>query len=262
MKWILQIVLFYSFSLVSNSALGQSNKIDSLKARLELHPQEDSIHLDLILKLSEAHVYFNRDTMLNYAIRGKKLAMELNSPAQFLYALQREGAFYYAKFALDTALEIFSLGYRMSVAENILERQSAFLGSIGITRFQQGLTDTALHYLKMAFETDQRLGDSVKMMVRLNNIGAVYHAIDDPANSLRYLYQSLKIAEALNIPEKVALTANNIAVLYQRYDNKEKALLFFKLSLKNMEGESIARTALLVNIGDLYLQMEVMYTAL
>ncbi len=231
----------------------QNRRIDSLRSMLNAYPAQDSNRLSIYLKLAEANVYFNRDSMFHYALLGKDLANELELPYQYLYAMQREGVYYYASSEWDTAMSIFRRGLRLSKLYKLPERESAFLGNIGICIYQMGGNDSALYYLEKAFETDKARKDTLKMIVRLSNLGAVQLALNRPAESLRSTHQSLRLSLAVGQKQKAAVTANNIAVLYQRYDSREKAIEYFNIALENMDTNNLGRMALLSNIGELFL---------
>jgi|GEM_PF-3302493 len=234
---------------------GQTPIIDSLSKELQVASLTDSSRLGIYLQLSESYVYYNRDSMLHYAIKGEDLALELGKKSQYLYAMQRRGVYYYANSELDEAMRIFNKGLFLSREFKFLERESAFLGSIGIAKFQMGQTDSAVYFLEAALEADRKQEDTIKMIVRLNNLGAVVLAMEQPAQSLKYIYRSLQLALAIGNREKAAFAANNIAVIYQRYDSKEKSIYYFQIALDNMDSNNLGRKALLSNIGELHLSM-------
>lgn len=234
-------------------AQAQSPLIDSLRNELTIHTDIDSTRLGIYLELAEAYVYYDRDSMLHFALLGKELANDLELPMQYLYAMQREGVYYYANFELDTALRILRKGLRFSRLYQLPERESAFLGNIGIAKFAQGATDSAVYFLEKAYETDFAEKDTIKMMVRLNNLGAVYLHLDKPAEALKNIYTSLKLAQAIGNIEKSAFAANNMGVIYERYDSKEKAIEYFRIALANMLETNLGRMSLLSNIAELHL---------
>lgn len=255
MKIFVRLLLGLCFLALSTPLRGQSPLIDSLQNELSIHTEIDRDRLGVYLGLAEAYVYYDRDSMLHYALLGKELANDLEMPTQYLYAMQREGVYYYSKFSLDTALAIFRKGLKFSRTYNLPERESAFLGSIGIAKFSQGSADSAVYFLEKAYQTDLEQQDTIKMMVRLNNLGAVYLEMDQPAKSLKSIYASLKLALAIGISEKAAFAANNIGVIYERYDSKERAIEYFRIALNNMLETNLGRMSLLSNIAELHLSL-------
>lgn len=256
MRNYMQGVYIFSLLFIGQLCYSQTQLIETLRDSIATQQEQDEIKLKLFNEIAEAFVYVNMDSAYDYAKRAESLAIELDNEYHYLYAIQRIGVYYYYKRQLDTAFAIFNKGYKRAIKANLLERQASYLGSLGLVMYSRTQFDSALYYLEKAYQIDVELRDTLKILVRLNNLGGIYSLVDRPVDAIESFHKGLLLAKALNNKNRIAYIANNMSMIYQRYESDEEALYYAKLAYENLDSSDLGRQQLLVNIGEYYLKMD------
>lgn len=248
--------ILYLLLLINLPLFGQETLIDSLKSEISRNEKGTEQHFRILAQLSEAYVQINHDSMLHYAQVLLPLAEKAEDHYYYLYALQRVGVYHYVNHNFDSANVIFQKGYELSKQYELREREASYLGSIGINQYAQGNTDSGVAALKSALIIDQELNDTLKLFARYNNLGAIYNAIGQEAKALVYLIKALDMAESFHSDQRVYAMANNIAVIFNQSGNPERSLKYFNIALQNVGDQRIPKIDLLLNIANLYLDLD------
>ncbi|MCX6269809.1 MAG: tetratricopeptide repeat protein [Bacteroidetes bacterium] len=206
--WLFIFPVFLTFSL-------KANQLDSLK-RVLASETDDTNKVNTLLALSKQYYNSAPQEAINYSIRARNLAQQLNFQRGVAYSLKNIGIAYYM--------------------------QSKYLET--------------LDYWSQSLKVFETLGDKVGVANLLSNIGAVYFNQADDAKALEYYLRSLNISEQIADPFRIATVCINIGAVYQnKKPTWDKALQYFMraLPLSQRLGNKDAIGTCTVNIGEIYL---------
>ncbi|MGB0930400.1 MAG: ATP-binding protein [Chitinophagales bacterium] len=163
-----------------------------------------------------------------------------------LYALQSN-----FDSALDYAFECHQ--YANEKDDKVLLMQSLHsISSLYITTLQY---QKASEYAQQLLILAQLMEDKETIVVALINLSVTYGSTGDYKNCMIYLMDALKQSQAIQYRSNIAKCHGNMGTLYTFLSNNDEALKHYEIVYKDYIDVLDKRdeTALLVNLGDLYL---------
>ncbi|HEU5364232.1 MAG TPA: tetratricopeptide repeat protein, partial [Hanamia sp.] len=166
-------LLFCIIFFLSTQCFAQTSQIDSIKKVLSV-VKEDSLKVNSLLALSREFFSISPAEAINYATEARDLAEKKHFKKAMAYAYKNIGIGYYmqAKYLeslgnYDKALAIFdSLDDKVGVA-NILSNEASLY-------FNQADDEKALELNLKSLQVAEQIGDTLRILTALQNIGAVY----------------------------------------------------------------------------------------
>jgi class 3 adenylate cyclase len=155
----------------------------------------------------------------------------------------------------ERSLALFdSLNDKAGVA-NILSNE-------GSVFFNKGDDEKALELNLKALRVSEEIGDTLRILTALQNIGAVYYNKPSTRNqAIEYFLRALPMSELLKNNDAIGTITVNIGELYLLKGNYDSALIYFKKSLVAYKGsENIPYT--LNDIGKVYQKRKDYQTAI
>jgi class 3 adenylate cyclase len=105
------------------------------------------------------------------------------------------------------------------------------LNNIGAIYFNQGADAKALEYTLKSLQVAERIGDTLRIVSALINIGNTYHNKKDPV-ALGYLLRVLPLVENSQNTEAFVVVTGNIGEIYFDKGDNAKAAAYFNKSIK------------------------------
>lgn len=237
--FILCLVLHF---VLPDNVLAQSNSTDSLQKELALHPQQDSIRVNLLNQLGR--LAFTKDPVLTakYAKEAITLSDSLHYLPGVLWAKRNMALAENAKGNLDKQMDFTIDALRLADQLDDIHATSILNADIGNIFMEQNKPELALPYHKRALAINKMLKNPADIARSLNSLGSNYQLLHKPDSALFFLYQSEKIKLSHNDHKGLAYTYENIGHIW--FDKKQypEALRYYEISSKyykesgNMQG--------------------------
>lgn len=247
----------------------QSQKVDSLLALNQLHPQQDSVKVMLLEQIYKGYLKLkDANKFEEYVDKTVALAQKLKLRNISGFALYRRAKFYHGKTIFVKSEKY----YYLAITEFELAKN---LDMVGGTYLNLGALYTAIPDYAKCLEVNQKaiaiyekLGDESDLASCYTNLSAVYQSLGDHSQSLVYLNMALKIFANENAQSRgVAVVNELIGTAYYEADpsDLEKmgilpkdrlnvALQYYQKSLKvadYLNDESIM-SSVRKSMGDVY----------
>lgn len=244
-------ILVFLIAFLSANCFAQNSEIDSLKSILS-KAKDDSFKVNSLLALSKAYFSLSPEESIFYAESARDLAKRIHYPNGEAYAYKNIGIVDYMQVQYlealgnyDKALAIFdSLGNKVGMA-NILSNQASIY-------FNQADDDKALELNLKALQMGEEIGDTLRILTALQNIGAIYsNKPNTKSEALTYYLRALPMSESLKDNDAIGTISVNLGELYLANGDDDSALIFFQKSLKAFKGSENVPSPL-NEIGRLY----------
>lgn len=227
--------------LITGGLSAQTNRISSLKTTIS-KAKNDTEKLNAILVLCEETESLHSDTLYQYAITAKKMALGSHNNEAFRKAAYYEAYSYYHKNLLDSVSAIItehSAKLKQEAPTSNAVPLFDLLEARFLTRKQQYKEALALYY-KLLNEAEKRK-DTLNQVRAMAGIGNVLNRTKDHDGALSWFLKGIAAGSAYR--SKTAYLYTNAAVLYTRKDNYDSARIMV------LKGIQYAREA--ENLGDL-----------
>lgn len=186
-------IAFLVLSLLSCFFASQANeKIDSLKASLELHTKEDETRVELLNALGYEYWVVNPIQSIIYGQQARVLASFIDDKKGLAFSNR----------------------------------------VIGVAHWARGSYDDGLKYLSEGLTEYQVLGDSLGQGNCMMNIGLIYSDRYDYDRALSFYFEALKIFEGLKAESRAATTYTKIATIFIDQKKIEASKDFLYRALK------------------------------
>jgi signal transduction histidine kinase len=227
--------------LITGGLFAQTDRIGTLKTRV-FQAKNDAAKLDAILVLCEETESLHSDTLFQYALAAKNIALTTHNNEAFRKAAYYEAYSYYHKNLLDSVSAL--------IAEHGPKLKKEFSASAAnvlfdllegryLTRKQQYKEALALYYTVLN-EAEKRK-DTLNQVRAMAGIGNVLNRTKDHDGALSWFLKGVSLGTAYR--SKTAYLYTNTAVLYTRKENYDSAQMMV------LKGIQYAREA--GNLGDL-----------
>lgn len=223
---------------LSTKCIAQNPQIDSIKKVLS-GAKEDTSKINSLLSLSKEFFSISPKEAIDYATEAKDLALKIKSQKELAYAYKIIGIAYYMQANYleslgnyDKALAIFdSLDDKVGVA-NILSNEASLY-------FNQADDEKALELNLKSLSVAEQIGDTLRILTALQNIGAVYSNKSSTLNqALEYYLRALPMSESLKNNDAIGTITVNLGEIYLSKGDDDSALIYFQKSLKAYQGSA------------------------
>jgi tetratricopeptide (TPR) repeat protein len=201
----------------------QQKKIDSLQKLLEVHSQEDTVRLNVLIGLSAAYQTEDPDKGLIMGDQAALLARRLSRKDKLASALSNKAWNFDSKGQDSAALEYFGQTLAIQQQEKNELGIARTRHNIGIIYFNLSDYPLALENQQKALDYFKQAGDKVKAAYCLNSIGVVYQYVSDYPKALEYYLQALSIYEQIKDTAGMAATLTNTGIFYKNIGKFDKA---------------------------------------
>lgn len=253
-KW-LKALLTFTFFMHLATLLDAQSKVDSLVSLLNIHPEDDTIRVNLLLDLSKNLYGSNPDQAIKYAEEAKTISIKLNYPHGIGYALKNIGLAYYGRNFPEVLIN-WEASLKVFIESNDKLGEANILNNIGAVYFVQGDYVHALNYYLKSLSLSEELKDTIRIATALGNIGSVYE--NDPNTydkSLEYYLKAIQLCEKTGDLGAIASAAVNLGQIYLQMKKYDNALIYFIKAEENYRTSGLGHQYLpvaIASIGNVY----------
>lgn len=133
------------------------------------------------------------------------------------------------------ALVFAKEGLELAKQEGDLEKQAAFLSSMGFCYSQTGDFILAVQYGKESLELSKSIHNKYRIAQAHNTLGIIYTFMGVYSQALEEHLESLRIREELSLETDSFKSLNNIGVLYHNMGQYEKSIEYYQKLLQKLE---------------------------
>jgi adenylate cyclase len=214
----------------------KANEIDSLKRILSSNIN-DTTRVNTLNALSKAYFHDNPDSSIIIALSSRKLAEEIHFNNGLALALKNIGIGYYLEGKYVDAIKIWDKAIEQYKINGDIKGVANIYSNQGAIYFAQGDDAKSLELHLKSLKMSQELGDSLRILSSLINIGGVYSnkkATFDTA--LSYFFRSYKLSLALKDQSLIGSSTANLGEMYYKLGDDTKALFYLNESVKAYKG--------------------------
>jgi adenylate cyclase len=243
------LILLLLVSLTT--VLGQKNKSDSLKARIQ-SATIDTVKVNLLLELCGFYISTNPDSSLYFASQAKELGERAGFKKGTAYALKYMGnsSFYKSEFVnsldyLQKSLDIFK-----SIKDEV--GVSNMYNNIGVIYLTKGDDPRALEYFIQSLRVAEKINHKVRIATALVNIGAVYNNNKATRSNAQESYmRALPLGKEVGDNGVIGTASVNLGEIFLQKNKIDSALIYFNDALAAYQGDAHV-AYVLTNIGKAY----------
>ena len=258
-KYILSF-LFVFFITLSPKA----ETTDSLK-QLLAEAKEDTVKVNLLIKLSASTIARSPETSLLYADQALALSGKINYTDGKLNALNNKGEIYSAQGDYEKALKLFYEAYALAYNSDNKIYIPKTLNQIADVYKSQGKYKEALSTLEKAEAEAIKIPNKKPLLKTINYVGGCYFDMEDYEKALNSYLRLSKLAEELSDKEAQAQALMNMGNIYMKAlgdFNKSKQFYLDALKISEAINASAEIANCLTNIGASCQQLKEYDTAL
>jgi tetratricopeptide (TPR) repeat protein len=241
-------LIFFFFIITSFSA--QKKVPDSLVIILN-KTNDLSKRAEILNKISDSYKTSDPDAMQKFAKEALYSAKKTRNVKEEALALQNLGTSNIILGNYDQALHYFDqteqkISNLNQTDQNVQEILAKTFGSKGIIYSEQNNYSQALYNDFKAMKLYESSRNEVQLSKIYNNIGVIYHSIDDKEKALYYFLKSHAIQKKIKAAS-LGVSCSNIGLIYLDKNLPQKAKLFFDEGLNEFQKNPNSR-----ELGELY----------
>ncbi len=206
--------LVFCTLLFSLSLAAQSSNVDSLKQLLEMHPEADSVRMDLLYGIGHALLFKEPEKAKTYYEEVLELCKVVENKTMEARVYNSIGVVYCIKGNYEEGLANYFKSIEIFEAKGDKPNLGSGYGNIaGVYIFIEE-HETAIEYIQKSLTIHQELGDS-------NSMATNYQGI---AINLQYLIRNSNNLEEAEKNEMITLAEENYQkalTIYKKFNNKK-----------------------------------------
>jgi tetratricopeptide (TPR) repeat protein len=208
------------------------SSIDSLFNELNKHNFEDSIRVNLLIKIGEKLLYSNPDSSILFTSKALELSEKIQWSRGTAGAYRQLGVSRLNKGDYVSAIDYFQSALTSLKQFPNKQFEASIYNNLGTVYSYIGEFDKAIDNYKKLLVNSRELNLKMEESVALMNIGFTYQRMNEDKKAMDYLSKSLKIAEDSSFEQVAAYALNNMAILYTRANDFREALIAFQKSIE------------------------------
>jgi len=253
------------FILLSSSTIAQfTSKADSLKHLISMHPNNDSIQIENLLKLGDEYEYSFQDTALFYYSQALEIANTISAKKYASKCLNYIGIVYSRKCQYTEALTAYNQAIRINKEIGNTKSIGKNLINIGLVYKDKSNYPKALEYFQKALKINEEIGNGRTRADNYVNIGLLYKELGNLDEALSYYQKALALYNEFGNIGHIAIAQTNIGTIYHEQGDYSRALEYYRRALERYK-EIDYHTGIAniyINIGILYHNQKKYDTAL
>lgn len=223
-------IVFFCCLLMSG-AYAQVHVVDSLQQELSLHPQEDTIRVNILNGLSYQYQWLDFNQSFEFAEKALKIADSISFLPGIATACFRQAHCYWALGDSDRAIEKALRAVSIAEQKQLMNVLAEAYRILAVSYRDQQEIEKAVSYIRKA-ENLARQEKNWDLLARVYNLaGVIDFTRALPDSALVYYNKALDVtAEQVITKFHVSQVLSNIGEIYLR-DDPEKALAYFTKAL-------------------------------
>ena len=145
--------------------------------------------------------------------------------------LLKKASLFYKKRDYSNALKYLELALENFKEEENVMNLIITHNEIGLLHEETGFFDQAIYHFDRALSFIEEINDHKKQIQVLNNLGNVYHLINDLENSNKYYQKALTLADGENLELEAIKTASNLVEILLSLEDYDRVKRILKRNL-------------------------------
>jgi len=145
--------------------------------------------------------------------------------------LLKKASLFYKKRDFSNALKNLELALENFKEEENLMNLIITHNEIGLIHEETGFFDQAIYHFDRALSFIEEIDDGIKKIQVLNNLGNVYHLINDLENANKYYQRALTLADDENLELEAVKTASNMVEILLSLEDYDRVKRILKRNL-------------------------------
>lgn len=250
-KWLFAFYLL--IHIFSGNVHAQLPYVDSLKKELSLHPDEDTVRMELLIKICRSHIIETNDMdqLEYYNSLLFPLSQKLNSRKGIAASYLYKGI--NSKIRSDYPQAMIHFNHSLAIYKGLNERSgiAACYINMGLVEDRLGNYAKAIQYASEASRMRTALGDIRGTASAMNNMAISYGNLGDYKRSMEYYFKSLGLRESIHDLLGMSVSYLNIGdsyLLQEKLEESEK-FLYKALPLKKEVGDKEGEAYVYANLA-------------
>jgi len=145
--------------------------------------------------------------------------------------LLKKASLFYKKRDFSNALKNLELALENFKEEENVMNLIITHNEIGLIHEETGFFDQAIYHFDRALNFIEEIDDHIKEIQVLNNLGNVYHLINDLENANKYYQKALTLADGENLELEAIKTASNLVEILLSLEDYDRVKRILKRNL-------------------------------
>jgi AraC-like DNA-binding protein/tetratricopeptide (TPR) repeat protein len=227
--------LLFLMLLLGPIVFGQKSEMDSLYAELKNHPQEDSLHVRILLSLCWHEAYLNPEKQKEMAEEAIKISKQINYRSGEAAGIRSIGIYYLNKGNYDQASERLYQALRIFENGKDLKGIGNCYSTLGSIHRQRDDFEKSKEFYGKAIEMYQKTNNEKDMAGTYNSLGVLHLSARKFDEALAYINKSLDIRKKINDRYGISQSYSNMAIIYTNQNKHNEALDCFEKNLPIVE---------------------------
>ena len=236
--------------------LAQQTKVDSLKAILNTHTDNDTLKVAVLLNLSFAINTIDSDSALVYANQALDLSNTLNWTKGKALSYRQKGLVFYYKSDYLNALQFSqnALIQAEPLGNKLLD--ASIYSNIGNIYADIGDLEKALTNYQRFLEIAKSQKSAADELTALTNIATIHVEQQNYTDAVTEFLKCLDLADKNGISAYVSIICNNLSKAYQYLQDDKNAIHYLNLGIEKARAtdSQYNLSVLLRNLGEIYLK--------
>lgn len=251
------ILLVFFTCLLCTQVWAQKRIIDSLHRAEILHPNDDTIKVNLYDKLGFAQRFFGPDSVMFYANKVAELSTKLSYRKGMAASYKLKSMALFMQGDVLGGIEFANKSLDIYVALGDAKAEASILNNLGMFYYEMGEHHKSIEYYKHSLAIRERLNHGAEIADSYNNLGNAYNSLGDYAEALSYHFKALSYREHSEKIEDLGDSYTNISSVYFMIHSYDEALVYAKkayvIFMKTGQADGVLNAML--NFGSIYTEL-------
>lgn len=221
--------------LFLGSLLAQTNEIDSLRAELIKHKEEDSLRVDILNRLCWKNRNTNFAQAIDYATEARQIAITINYQEAIAQNYNFMGVVYRNLGDYQKAMEFYHEALKIAETIQDQEQMAYANNNIGEIYGFQEQYDKAIEFTKKAITAFETINNETGLAYGYIRLGEIYEAQGKYQEAIAAFEKSLEIRKNLGELHQIGSSQARLGEVYLLVENYEKAIQYFEESIQSRE---------------------------
>jgi tetratricopeptide (TPR) repeat protein len=253
-----KLSLFFAGLLISlNGLVAQTALIDSLKLRLENHPQQDTVRVNLLNDLAIEYRRFDKPKVPPVVEEALTLARKIDYAKGEGFALLNSGNILYDNVDYLGSVKYYDEAKDIFEKINDKDGLGSVLRSRGRAYMREGKYPEALDDYLTGVKLAEEVDDITLAINIKSDIGYIYNLIGDDAKAIPFYTEALSQSKKINYKPGISSAYNAMGKTFKTQGRYPEALDAYLKGLEVAKELKVPENIAIAygNIGDVYERM-------
>lgn len=253
-KHFLSLLLFYLCTIILNA---QNKKIDSLTIELEKYKVEDSLRVNLLMKIVHENYKKEYENNISYLNEAETISKNIGYKKGIAWSLFYRGIITSIKTKYNSGYEYYEEAISIYKELNLYSKVYLCYKNLSIYYTKNGDYNRAIYFRKQCIETKKETGDK-NIENDLFYVGWYYYRMGAFDKCISYYNEALLISKRNNNYKTVQDCLTAIGNLYSHQGNYPLALEYLNEALNSAKESNETKNIsdALVSLGNVYIRLQ------